>query len=331
VGDLFKILAIDGGGIRGIIPALVLAEIESRTGRSVQSLFDLIAGTSTGGILALGLTCPDKSGGPKFSAVDLANLYINSGSKIFAKRRFSRLRSFFSSKYQPDALKKILFHYFGQTMISQSLTDILITCYSLNRRGIKNLSSRDAKNNNFDDISMVSAALATSAAPTYFPPAQIEGFHFDHYQSFVDGGIFANNPSALALAEASRRGISLDRVLLVSIGTGKSGHEIFPIEKKGWGLLQWIQKDPWAVHPPDTPPILEVIFDASSELADIVSSNLLSSTGQPQRYYRIQEILPVNRVSMDDTSAEYMAYLQNHANTTIRVSSRNIGQICRQL
>src|SRR3954464_5298965 len=86
-----KVLSIDGGGIRGLIPALVLAEIERRTGRATAELFDLIAGTSTGGILACGLTCPGEGGRPRHSAEELAELYRTEGPRIFDRSLIRRI------------------------------------------------------------------------------------------------------------------------------------------------------------------------------------------------------------------------------------------------
>ncbi|MEO1088356.1 MAG: patatin-like phospholipase family protein, partial [Acidobacteriota bacterium] len=88
-----KILAIDGGGIRGLIPALVLEAMEEKTGRPVSEIFDLVAGTSTGGILALGLVRPGDGGGPAYSAADLAELYERRGGQIFTSSGWHRLRS----------------------------------------------------------------------------------------------------------------------------------------------------------------------------------------------------------------------------------------------
>src|ERR1035437_1921102 len=101
----FRILSIDGGGIRGLIPALVLAELERQTGRAIADCFDLIAGTSTGGILALGLTRPGEGGRPKYQANDLADLYLKEGTRIFDEsfgRRLTNPMGLRVAKYPPS-------------------------------------------------------------------------------------------------------------------------------------------------------------------------------------------------------------------------------------
>jgi uncharacterized protein len=111
-----KILSIDGGGIRGLIPALVLAEIESRTGKAVAECFDLIAGTSTGGILAMGLARDDGNGKPRFSAGDLADIYQTRGKEIFSRSLWkgaASLGGLADETYSHKGLEKVLEAYFG--------------------------------------------------------------------------------------------------------------------------------------------------------------------------------------------------------------------------
>ena len=107
----FRILSIDGGGIRGLIPALVLAEFERQTGRPIADCFDLIAGTSTGGILALGLTLPGAGGPPKYQALDLADLYFKEGPRIFDEslgRRLTNPMGLRIAKYPPSGIEGVL-------------------------------------------------------------------------------------------------------------------------------------------------------------------------------------------------------------------------------
>ena len=110
-----KVLSIDGGGIRGIIPAMVLAEIEARTGKRSAEMFDLVAGTSTGGILALGLTKPEQDGGPEYSAERLIELYDGEGGRIFHIPTWHRLRSGWGvaeEKYPSEGIEEVAKRYF---------------------------------------------------------------------------------------------------------------------------------------------------------------------------------------------------------------------------
>jgi uncharacterized protein len=104
-----KVLSIDGGGIKGIIPAMILAEIERRAEKRIAEVFDLVAGTSTGGILALGLTKPGQDGGPEYSAKKLIDLYETEGGKIFDRSVWHRLHSVgcLAEKYPPKGIDEV--------------------------------------------------------------------------------------------------------------------------------------------------------------------------------------------------------------------------------
>jgi patatin-like phospholipase/acyl hydrolase len=127
----FRMLTIDGGGIRGIIPAMVLTEIEKRTNKPIYELFDLIAGTSTGGILASGLTMPaDNQQGAKYTAAQMVNIYDNFGGEIFSKsgwrKWLGKMDEFFGSRFDAQSLEGLLLRYFGEARLKDSLTEIVV-------------------------------------------------------------------------------------------------------------------------------------------------------------------------------------------------------------
>ena len=132
-----KVLCIDGGGIRGLIPALVLAEIERRTGRRIADLVDLVAGTSTGGILACALTRPGPDGTPQFSAEELAGIYLEEGPAIFHRSLLKRIFSiggWIDERYEDDGLDAALARYLGEDRLSGALADVLVTAYDIHDR-----------------------------------------------------------------------------------------------------------------------------------------------------------------------------------------------------
>src|SRR5829696_5289507 len=132
-----KVLSIDGGGIRGIIPAMVLAEIERRTGKTTSELFDLVAGTSTGGILALGLTKPGPEGKPQFRAERLFELYETEGRKIFSLPVWHRIYSvggLAEEKYPSEGIEDVSRQYFGDRRLAEALTEVLIAAYEIEGR-----------------------------------------------------------------------------------------------------------------------------------------------------------------------------------------------------
>ena len=131
-----KVLSIDGGGIRGLIPALVLAEIERRTGRRTAEMFDLIAGTSTGGILACGLTRRGEDGQPMHSAEELAELYMSEGPKIFDRslvKQVTSLGGLIDERYDDAGLNAALETYLGPARLKEVLCDVFITAYDIQR------------------------------------------------------------------------------------------------------------------------------------------------------------------------------------------------------
>ena len=163
-----KILSIDGGGIRGIIPAMVLAEIEEMTGVPTAENFDLIAGTSTGGILALGLSRPDDEGNARFSAEDLVDIYENRGREIFDRSFWKGVTSvggLTDEMYSHAGLEDVLGIYFEETLLGDALTNTMVTSYDIEAREPIFLRSWRPE---YAEVSMRDAARATSAAPTFF-------------------------------------------------------------------------------------------------------------------------------------------------------------------
>ncbi|MCB0628072.1 MAG: patatin-like phospholipase family protein [Lewinella sp.] len=209
----YAVLSVDGGGIRGIIPGIVLAEIERRTGRPIAESFDLIAGTSTGGILAAGLTIPDEKGKPKFSAEKLIELYTGpNGQEIFHKTFPGALnysRSIFGSLFSGKRIEGILEREFKAARLKDACTNLLITSYNTQEKKPFYFKSSLARETEAEDFPLREVARCTSAAPIYFPPKQVSygGMIGDQVipdLALIDGGVFANNPSVLAYVEAIR-------------------------------------------------------------------------------------------------------------------------------
>ena len=170
---IWRILSIDGGGIRGIIPAIILASIEERTGKPISNLFDLIAGTSTGGILTLGLTKPNSSGEPEFTAQRLCKLYERDIPHIFRHPQ-SWWGNLLRPKYRSFAFKQILEKSLGDYCLKDALTDVLIPCYDIEHRLPYIFKSRLARQQSEFDFQIIDVALAASASPTLFYPVPIQ-------------------------------------------------------------------------------------------------------------------------------------------------------------
>jgi patatin-like phospholipase/acyl hydrolase len=288
------VLAIDGGGIRGLIPALVLAELERRCDRRAGELFDLIAGTSTGAIIACALARPEP-----LAARRIAELYERDGPRIFDRSLLKRITSaegYLDERYESDGLVEVLGSHLGTVRLRDARPPLLITAYDIERRSAVFLRSTD-------DASMVDAAHASSAAPTYFEPVRVDG------ATLIDGGVFATNPAMCGYAEAAGQ---LD--LLVSLGTGEQTRPLRYEDVRGWGRLEWAT------------PILDVVFDGSADAVDEQASALLGD-----RYIRLQTRLDEASDDLDDASAGNLAALRREAERLIAARSRDLDRLCEQL
>jgi patatin-like phospholipase/acyl hydrolase len=323
MSELVRILSIDGGGIRGIIPALVLAEIENRAKRPIAALFDLIAGTSTGGILALGLTIPKTPTAKLYAAKQLADMYEREGSCIFSRSVWHRLTAcgnLSREKYPCGGIERVLLEYFGASRLRDASTDVLIASYEIERSIPFFFRSSMARGRLDYDFSARDVARATSAAPTYFPPMKLPtGTNSDRY-TLIDGGVFANNPAACALVEARTTHPDATGYLVVSLGTGELTHSLSYDAATDWGLAKW------AI------PILDVVFDGVSKTVDYQLRQLLPDTpGQCQRYYRFQTTLDGRNHRLDDTSPANITALKALAYELVEKKSDDLNKICDEL
>jgi patatin-like phospholipase/acyl hydrolase len=324
MGDVKKILSIDGGGIRGIIPALVLAEIEKRTNKRIADMFDLIAGTSTGGILALGLTIPGPDGRPKYTARDLVNLYEKEGQTIFPHCVRQRLRarfwSLFEEKYSDEGIHSIMEKYFGEAYFRDALTEILITSYDIERRKPHFFKRWREKENKVDNFRMVDIARATSAAPTYFEPYKLPtNDEIKKYHALIDGGVFANNPSVCAFAEALRLFGQGADFLFVSLGTGEMTRPILYDEATKWGLASWAR------------PIMGIMFDGVSDSGDYQLQWVLNEGKAAGKYIRFQCRLDRDSDKMDNASGDNLRKLRLEAENMIDEKSKDLDALCAVL
>jgi len=307
-----KLLSIDGGGIRGIIPATILAEIEQRTGKRVANMFDLIAGTSTGGIISLMLTRDDGSGSPKHSAADLVELYLNRGQEIFSRSFWhgvSSVGGVTEQKYPSEPLEKILQEYLGDALLDAALTKVLVSSYDIENRSPFFFKSWREETK---WLMMRQAARATSAAPTYFVPALV--LVGDKPLPLIDGGVFVNNPAMSAYSEAKRLFPDEKQFLMVSLGTGQLTRPITFEEARDWGKAQWAL------------PILSVVFDGVSDAVDYQLRQILG-----EQFFRFQVSLDKANDDMDDASPANLLALQNEAERLKDSQAGDITKLCQIL
>lgn len=279
MGRIRTILSIDGGGIKGIIPAIILAFIEERTAKPICDLFDLIAGTSTGGILSLGLTKPKSDGTPEFSAQELCRLYEKEIPDIFRNPQ-SWWGNLLSPKYQSFAFQNVLKRAFGDCRLKSALTDVLIPCFDIDHRLPFTFNTRLARRRTDCDFLMRNVALAACASPTLFSPVRLPRSAIGGPVCLVDGGVFANNPAINALAELkSMPAGENNKCMVVSLGTGRSQRPLTDEFVSLWGYVQWSR------------PMLDLVMDSISESVH-EQMNCLMQSSDEQYYYRLQVELP---------------------------------------
>lgn len=308
--DIIKILSIDGGGIRGIIPAILLAEIEKVTGKRIYELFDFFAGTSTGGLLTLLLNRPDP-----FPASELIEIYGgDDGKKIFKKDFFTPLNYIFKGpKYDKKGIESVLSEKFGDTCLNDTLKPVLITSYETECRNATFFSNYDSK---YKDLYSKDIARATSAAPTYFEPKYIQ-----NQGTFIDGGVAANNPAMCAYVEVlkllKRQEIDPEtkKIIIVSLGTGTTNNSYNYNEMKHWTPVNWIKG-----------PLISSFFDGNSNTVE----HQLGQIIKPEFYYRFQLQLPNEKGAdaLDNTDSENLDRLRNLASLYINndnITGINIG------
>ena len=225
--DAFNILALDGGGIRGVYAAHVLARLEDALSTPLRERFDLIAGTSTGSIMAgaASMSIPMET---------LVDLFENEAGRIFRKRAFSCF-PFIRSRYSTHALDRVIGEYMPDVTLGKISTPLMITSSDITTGGVHVFKSRyleDLGEPYLRDrhVRLRDAVLASCAAPTYFDPRQVGEY------LLADGGLWANNPTIIAVTEAvARFQKPLDKINVLSVGTGHSAN--FYTRSRAWGLL----------------------------------------------------------------------------------------------
>ena len=329
MAESYKILSIDGGGSRGIIPATILHEIFKDTGKHPLDLFHLFAGTSTGGILQIGYTLG-------IGTEEMLQFYLKHARDIFYDNTLDDIRDGFGKNtgadYSPHRFKKLLSRIFGTTSLGElhdrigSKGKSLMVCtFNLNpKKEGRSLNFRPAvKHSNFirdKDLLLRDLALRTSAGPTYFPI----------YQNHVDGGVSLNNPTMAAIAfainlhkdgkglfrypdgEAKGMAKKLSELKVFSLGCGSSNknyidEQIIAAKNGGdWGNLQWVRYLP------------DMLTESNMQACDYYVNQLLAE----KQYLRLQpsfdmplapELIRNKRIGMDVKRKELLLAMKQFA------------------
>ena len=295
----YNIVSIDGGGIRGIIPAVWCCELERLTKRSCASLFHMMAGTSTGAIICAGLSAHniENSSEPLHTAASIVQLYVTESKNIFSDSKRNALQCFLQEpKYTDEGRKKLFEHYFGDRLISKSLTDLVIPAARADSNCTHLFTTREAIYDSSKNYQIKDVLMCTTAAPTYFSP-----YRLNNSSTFVDGGVQANNPTMAAYDEALRYGFDPKKIFIWSLGTGDYVPDALnPTQNRN--LLFWYKNNKR---------VTKVIFDGPQNNLDCHMSHVLAD-----RYYRWQLWLE-NPVDLDDAKEDSIEKLFNLARAHI--------------
>ncbi|XP_021911991.1 patatin-like protein 2 [Carica papaya] len=330
-GNLITVLSIDGGGIRGIIPGIVLAFLESQLQKldgeeaRLADYFDVVAGTSTGGLVTAMLTAPDDQNRPLFAAKDIKDFYLHHCPKIFPQNccPFSAasklVKSLAGPRYNGRYLHKLAKEKLGEIRLHQTLTNVVIPTFDIKNLQPIIFSSYEVKKNQKIDALLSDICLGTSAAPTYLPAHHFETKDFMGTSKefhLIDGGVAANNPALVAIGEVTKeitRGSQdfftinandYTRFLVVSLGTGSRKYEDKYSAQNAakWGILGWLAAD-------NSSPLIDVFTDASSDMVDFHLSAVFRALNCGDNYLRIQDDTLAGDLCSVDTATE--ANLEN--------------------
>lgn len=313
-----RILSLDGGGMRGIIEIVVLSEMERELEAPISEIFDMVVGSSTGGLVALILSLNDEKKQPRFEARDLLPIYQKHGKEIFhasLKHKIATGFGLWGPKYEADGLMKNTNFFLGTTKMSEARLPVVLTGYHVAGENGVEFSSLDAQAFPEDkDCLMKEAALATTAAPLFFDLADVH-YSWGVLDDVADGGLYRNNPVLVAYTNA-RRHFPGREIEIYSVGAGKIPAEELTKEFKGRGIIQWLS------------PIIRHVRVADSETDNDILHKLLNHDGK-EAFFRLNIPLDSKHRSMDNTSKENISYLMERgiAATNLPTFKRMIDQL----
>lgn len=347
-----RILSLDGGGIRGIIPATIVAyieeEIRKRKGdeKRIADYIDMIVGTSTGGLLTCFYLKPNPKEGEgqpitEFPATKALEIYTEEGYDIFNNSKYFSwfgLRQLWNAtQYNPAYLEKTLQNHFkdregNDMMLHKMVKPCTVTTYNMNTESSFFLRSTDLKRKDGPrDYKVWEALRSTSAAPTYFPPARIRNYATVETKKKIwynlDGGVFANNPTICAYAEARNmdfpnRGVkapTASEMLILSIGTGGGNFDLEPIQKSGsWGVIRWAKSIP------------NIMMDGSIDTTDYQMRQIFDTLNEEHKDSYLRVDVPHDdrnyAADMADASPENIAKLKVAGQKTVLHYKKDLDQ-----
>ena len=285
------ILSIDGGGIRGIVPAAVLDYLEKKIQEiqkdkriRIANLVDFVAGTSTGSIVGSAMLIPSKQKRkPKYKMDDIVQMYFEMGDEVFKKRFFHNLKTIWGllgPTFPASNIEPMLLQKFGHNKMSDLLKPCMIAGYDIEKRRVNFYTNNDV-DHKYEDYYVKDVVRGSTSIPAYFPPARFN--YGTDVNTIVDGGVFANNPALAAYIEVSKtifnkrcKNRRPHEVMIISLGTGLIKQRPFPYKKsKKWGKAQWMM------------PVIDVLLSSHSEVTNYEMEKLFDAYDAKYNYKRL--------------------------------------------
>lgn len=320
------VLSIDGGGVKGIVPTLLLKEIERRADvNHVTELFDVMAGTSTGALIAIMLNIPVlETGKPRYTLGNIQHFYEHLAEKVFTRsyyRYWTTFGGWTSAKYSAEELERQLKQFMNGTRMSQTIKHVLVPAFNLKNRRMKFFRTSQAQKYPEKNFLLRDVARATSAAPSYFEAARFTNIVNTSPGIYIDGGIGVNNPTISAMVYAAELYGKKQKFFVLSIGCGTAYDGLSDNVQEMKINIDSMGKIDWASH------IVDILMDGANDVTHYQLQNFMS----PTAYVRIQLHLPEDVMEMDDGSPENIAKLKKLTEIYIKENSRKLEKIAQAL
>lgn len=330
-----RILSIDGGGIRGIIPAVILEYIENKLielsqnpSNRLSDYIDFGVGTSTGSIIVAMAMTPNKINRPKFKMSDIVNAYYTLGENVFKKdfkRNLITIWGMFDPKYSNKYIEEQFNTIYENYKIKDLLKPCAFTSYDIDKRIPVIYTNRDKKEK-YAEYYIKNVVRSSTSIPAYFQPAYFKTNN--SINTMVDGGIFANNPAMVGYIEAIKtdsikekfKKINPKNTIILSLGTGKSNLTHYSFSKvKHWGVAKWFI------------PILNILLHGMSEITNHEMRIVFNEEGALTNYIRLNPPIIKGNSSATDSSLKNIKNLHQDAIDYIKENKYTLDYIALQL
>jgi len=334
------VLSIDGGGIRGIIPAAILAYLEEKIQKVTEdnrirlaNYIDFVAGTSTGSIIGAMMLLPDKNKKfkyPQYSLDEIKQMYIELGERVFEKKikhNIKTLWGIFGPRFPDSNIEQPLLKYMDHIKMKDLIKPCMFSGYDIDKRQVNFYTNSD-ESEKYCNCYIKDIVRGSTAIPSYFSPAYFK--ECTNINTIIDGGVFANNPSLAAFIEISKtlfreedfkkRKFNTNDILIISLGTGDFKQKSYKYSNtKRWGKAQWLM------------PVIDVLLTSHAEVTNYEMEKIFSSNNSNHNYKRINPPIILGSSNALDASKENLILLLKDVNNYIEENKELLNTLAREI